>query len=167
MNINFLAVLVAALVTLPIGFVWYHPKVFGSAWMKIIGATEETMKQGANMGLIFGLSVVFAFLIAFSMNFMVIHQFAVTSLLAHNKEALLPGAKIELLLNGQSQDYINSFRTFKHGALHGFMGGLFFAMPLLANNALFERRGFKYIAINAGYWVVTMTIMGGMICAWR
>ena len=53
---NFLAVLVAAVSTLVVGFVWYHPKVFGTAWMKEADMTEDKMK-GANMGLIFGLAV--------------------------------------------------------------------------------------------------------------
>ena len=31
-------------------------------------------------------------------------------------------------------------------------------------NALFERKGFRYIAVNAGYWILTLMIMGGIIC---
>ena len=32
-------------------------------------------------------------------------------------------------------------------------------------NALFERKGFKYIAINAGYWILCLGLMGGVLCA--
>jgi hypothetical protein len=167
MNINFLAILVAAVASLPIGFIWYNPKVFGTAWMKSIGATEETMKPGGNMALTFFLSVVFAFFIAFSLNSMVIHQWSLYSLLANHKEAFMPNAKIELFLNGQAEDYAHNFRTFRHGALHGFLAGLFLITPIIGTNALFERRGFKYIAINGGYWIVTLAIMGGIICAWE
>ena len=53
MEINFLALLVAALSTLVVGFIWYNPKVFGTIWMKESGMTEEKMK-GANMAMIFG-----------------------------------------------------------------------------------------------------------------
>jgi hypothetical protein len=42
--------------------------------------------------------------------------------------------------------------------------GLFFALPVMGTNALFERKGFKYIAINVGYWTVTLALMGGVIC---
>ncbi len=167
MHINFLALIVSAVITLPIGFAWYHPKVFGTAWMKSIGATEESMKKGPNMGLIFILSVVFAFLVSFSMNSIVIHQNAIYSVLGDHKEVWMPGAKLELSLNGQLQDYEHSFRTFKHGALHGFLAGLFFVTPIIGTNALFERKGFKYIAINGGYWIVSLMIMGGIICAWE
>ena len=59
-----------------------------------------------------------------------------------------------------------AFMTFKHGALHGSMLGLFVALPVFATNALFEMKSFKYVAINAGYWIVTMALMGGIINAW-
>jgi hypothetical protein len=58
----------------------------------------------------------------------------------------------------------NNFRTFKHGLLHGSMSGILFVLPILAINAMFERKGFKYIAINAGYWIICLAIMGGIIC---
>ena len=39
-QINFLALIVASLSTLVVGFIWYNPKVFGTIWMKEIGMTE-------------------------------------------------------------------------------------------------------------------------------
>ena len=74
MEINFLAVLVAALSSFVVGFVWYNPKVFGTIWMNEIGMTEEKAKQG-NMAKIFGLTFVFAFMLAFIMMPITIHQF--------------------------------------------------------------------------------------------
>ena len=64
-------------------------------------------------------------------------------------------------------DYGDAFRTFKHGALHGLIGGLFIALPIIGTNALFERKGAKYILINSGYWIVTLTIMGAIVCGWK
>jgi hypothetical protein len=29
---------------------------------------------------------------------------------------------------------------------------------------LFERRSWKYIFMNAGYWIVSMMLMGAVIC---
>lgn len=63
-------------------------------------------------------------------------------------------------------NYGNNFRTFKHGALHGFIYSIFIALPLIGVNALYDRRSGKYILINWGYWAVVMTVMGGIICAW-
>ena len=65
MNVNFLAVLVAALVPMLVGFIWYNPKVLGNAWMQACGLTEEKMK-GANMAVVFGVSLILSFLLSFS-----------------------------------------------------------------------------------------------------
>ena len=43
---NFLAIAAAAVSTLVVGFVWYHPKVFGTVWMREAGLTEEQLKKG-------------------------------------------------------------------------------------------------------------------------
>jgi hypothetical protein len=53
--VNWLAVLVAALSTFLIGGLWYSPALFGKAWMKENGFTEEGMKN-SNMVKIFGLA---------------------------------------------------------------------------------------------------------------
>ncbi|HZY81425.1 MAG TPA: DUF1761 domain-containing protein [Cyclobacteriaceae bacterium] len=55
--VNWLAVIVAALSTFLIGGLWYSPAVFGKAWMKENGFTEESMR-GGNMVKIFGLAFV-------------------------------------------------------------------------------------------------------------
>ena len=44
--------------------------------------------------------------------------------------------------------YGDRYRTFKHGALHGGITAIFFILPIIAINALFERRGWKYILIG-------------------
>ena len=53
--LNFWAILVAALSTFLIGGLWYSPALFGKAWMKENGFTEEGMKN-SNMVKIFGLA---------------------------------------------------------------------------------------------------------------
>lgn len=163
-KINFLILLAAAVVPLIIGFIWYNPKVFGTAWMKASGMTEEKAK-GANMGLVFGLTFVFSFLIAFGLQFMVIHQFSVFSVLQSEPGIMDPTSEMGKWLADFMSKYGNNFRTFKHGVLHGVIVGIMFVMPIIAINALFERRGFKYIAINAGYFTVALALMGGIICA--
>jgi hypothetical protein len=54
-QLNYWAVLVAALSTFFVGGLWYSPAVFGKAWMKENGFTEEGLK-GGNMTKIFGLT---------------------------------------------------------------------------------------------------------------
>jgi hypothetical protein len=64
MEMNFISPVVAAFTTLLVGFVWYHPKVFGTAWMKEAGLTQEELEKG-NMLKIFGLTFIFSIFILF------------------------------------------------------------------------------------------------------
>jgi hypothetical protein len=50
--------------------------------------------------------------------------------------------------------------------MHGAMTGIFIALPMIGTNALFERKSWKYILINTGYWFVSATLIGGVISAW-
>ena len=160
MEINFLALIVAALSTLVVGCIWYNPKVFGNIWMRESGLTEEKMK-GANMPVIFLLAIFFAFLIAMVLQFLTIHQWGALGMIGGD----VPHAKPSF--GAFMTDYGTAFRSFKHGALHGFLAGLFLAFPMIATNALFERKSWKYTFINSGYWAVCFMIMGGIICSWQ
>jgi hypothetical protein len=155
---NMIALLGAALVPLVMGFIWRHPKVFGNAWMKAAEMTEEKMK-GGKMGLIFFLSFVLSFFLAFGLNNIVTHQYGIFSLVGGDMDLFTSGTAAAFM-----DEYGSVFRTFKHGVLHGVLSGIIIALPILAINAMFERKSGKYIAINAGYWIVTMGIMGGIIC---
>lgn len=165
MNLNFPVLLVAALVPLVLGFIWYHPKVFGTAWMQAAEMTEEKMKN-FNMVKVFGLSFVFAFMFAMSLQFIVVHQFHLYSLVA---DQLKPGdttSATATWLQSTLDSYGQNFRTFKHGAFHGFLSGIFFVLPIIGTNGLYERKSTKYILINTGFWTLCMTLMGGIICQW-
>ncbi len=63
MELNYWAVLLASLSTFLLGGIWYSPAVFGKAWMKENGFTEEGMKN-SNMVKIFGLAFVLALISA-------------------------------------------------------------------------------------------------------
>lgn len=163
MHINFIGILVAALIPMVLGFVWYNPKTFGTAWMAASGMTQEKAKS-MNMVLVFGVSFVLALLLALGLQFMVIHQIHVTSLF-YKQTIEDPSSEVGALYKSIMDQFGTSHRTFKHGALHGTMGGIMIATPILATNALFEGRNFKYIAINCGYWIVCLGLMGGIISA--
>lgn len=157
MEFNFLAILVAAVIPIVLGFIWYNPKVFGIAWMRAAEMTEVKMK-GGNMAVIFGVSLLLSVMLAFFTNFLVIHEFGVYGLTEGNLE----GATTQAFL----EEFQGVWRTFKHGALHGAMAGVMLALPIIGINALFERKSGKYILINAGYWIVCLTIMGSIISGW-
>jgi hypothetical protein len=69
---NYLALGIAALIPLIVGFIWYNPKTFGKSWQNAAGLTDEKLK-GANMPLIFGLTLVLGFLLAMMVNILVVH----------------------------------------------------------------------------------------------
>lgn len=160
MPFNIYAVLVSSLVTLLVGFIWYNPKVFGTAWMKETGMTEEKAQQG-NMAKIFGLTIFYSLMIAFLMPALTVHQMGALGMIGGDPSLAKPSYEAFLA------DYGDAFRTFKHGALHGFMTGLFLALPITAINALFEHKSWKYILINAGFWMVSLTIIGAIVCGWK
>ncbi|MBZ0180331.1 MAG: DUF1761 domain-containing protein [Melioribacteraceae bacterium] len=65
-QINFLAVIAAAISSFIIGGIWYSPMMFSKAWMNETGHTEEDLKSG-NMAMIFGGSFVLSLIIAFNL----------------------------------------------------------------------------------------------------
>lgn len=160
-NVNWLALIVATLVPMVLGFIWYNPKVFGNAWMKAADMTDEKVK-GGNMGVIFGVSLVLSFLLAFVLQSVVIHQAHLGSLVMGDESAATTA-----WLKNAMETYGGNYRTFGHGAVHGIFAGLFIVLPILGTNALFERKGFKYILVNVGYWTLTLVIMGAIICGWQ
>lgn len=163
MEFNFLIVAIAALIPMILGFIWYNPKVFGTAWMNACGFTTEDLK-GGNMAVIFGVSFILSLMLASSLPTMVIHQFGFFQTLMNEPDLAKEGTEIYQYTQDFMNNYGVNFRTFKHGALHGAMAGIFFVLPVLGTNALFERKGVKYIAINVGYWTVCLALMGGVIC---
>ena len=135
---NWLAIIIAALIPMIVGFIYYHPKVFGKVWMNSLGITEADLKIG-NMGLIYGVSLVMSFILSFY--------------LLGNVDG--PGQE-----GPQGQ-----FDTFKHGAAHGMLLTIFLVMPVMVTNGLFERKSFKNLGINLLYWLITLSLMGGVIDA--
>jgi hypothetical protein len=65
-QINYMAVIVAALSSFVVGFLWYSPFLFAKAWMREAGISEEKIKQ-ANMFKVFGLSFLLTLIICFNL----------------------------------------------------------------------------------------------------
>jgi len=66
MELNYLAIVLSALSTFILGGLWYSPAVFGKAWMRENGFTEDDLKKG-NMLKIFGLAFVLALVSAINL----------------------------------------------------------------------------------------------------
>jgi hypothetical protein len=130
-GLNIWAVLVAALSTFLIGGLWYSPAVFGKAWMRENGFTEESLK-GSNMVKIFGLTFFLALIAAINLAMF-----------------LGPEDKPEM------------------GALWGFAAGFGWVATFVGTHYLFERKSFTLFLINAGYSVISLTVMGVILAAWK
>ncbi len=140
-DINWIAIAVAAIVPLVVGSIYYGP-LFGKVWQKEVGITDEELKAG-NYVKIFGLSLLFAVVLAFTIW----------------AEVMMGGAPGEA--HGQAP-----YLTFKHGALHGVLLSVFFLLPILGTIALYERKSLRYVLLTVGYWGISMAIMGGIINVW-
>ncbi len=135
-NINIWAVLVATLSTFVVGWLWYGP-LFGKAWMKESGITEEQAQQG-NMAKIFGLSFVFELIMAFNL-----------AMFFYGSPEAAAGIDAGT------------------GAFYGFLTGFGWVFFAHAVAGLFEQKSWKYIFINGGYWTVAFTVMGLILGAWK
>jgi len=131
-HINWLAVVTAAVSTFLLGGVWYSKLMFGPAWMAANNLHEADLAK-SSMGKIFGLSFLFALVMAANL----------ASFLAEPKT------------------------TASWGATAGFLAGFGWVALGIATIALFERRSWKYIAINGGYMTVSFVMMGLILGAWR
>jgi len=69
-GINIWELLVAALSTFPIGFLWYGKVLFGKTWQRLAGVSDEDINKG-NMALKFGLTFLLNFIIATFLSFFV------------------------------------------------------------------------------------------------
>jgi hypothetical protein len=172
MKHDLLVLAIAALIPLIVGSAWYSPLLFAKAWMGAVGLAPEDAKK-SNMALNMLLLYVFSFFIAFALVPIVIHQFGFMSMLMDQsgKDALENAAKgqtspLYSLIVSIYSTHGHSFRTYKHGALHGTIAAITLVLPLVASCAVFERRGFKYVMITWGFWLINFILMGAVICHW-
>ena len=132
---SWLSLILAALVPMVMGFIYYHKAVLGKPWMEATGMTEEKAASG-NMPVVFGVSIVMSLLLAF---FMI------------------------GFCNQPGQE--GEFDTFGHGVVHGIIIGIFVVTPVIVTNGLFEQLPWKLMLINSIYWILTIALMGGIVDA--
>jgi hypothetical protein len=163
---NFIAILVSAIVPMIIGLIWYSPKLFANVWMKESNLTEADLK-GANMVKLLITTFILSLMAGTAISTMVIHQNHVMSILVNEPGFGQEGSEIMVYFKDFMTRFGDNFRTFKHGAFHGAIMAIFFVLPVVGIQSLFERKSWKYIFIHVGFWFVSMIIMGGIISAWK
>ncbi|MBK7872631.1 MAG: DUF1761 domain-containing protein [Saprospiraceae bacterium] len=114
-SINFLAVLVAGVASFALGALWYSPVLFGKAWQKELGYTDEYLQSG-NMGVTFGTSFVLMLIMSLGMA-MLLPKIAGDTLSLSS--GLTNGILIGLLFVGTSMgvNYLYQRKSFKLWAI--------------------------------------------------
>jgi hypothetical protein len=64
MDVNWIAVLAAGVSAFLLGGIWYSPALFGKAWQRLNGLSDEALAQ-RSLGLVFGGGLVLSLIAAF------------------------------------------------------------------------------------------------------
>jgi len=54
---------------------------------------------------------------------------------------------------------------FVHGMFHGFMPAIMYVAPVLVSKGLFEKKNISWILSGVAYWVIAITLVGGVVYA--
>jgi uncharacterized SAM-binding protein YcdF (DUF218 family) len=138
MGVNLWAVLVSALATMVVGFVWYSPLLFARPWMVLMGYDPDDKAKLAEMQKSAGPSYML-------------------SLLASLASAAVLGKIIA----------VATINTPLYGMKVGLAVWLGFVTTVQLTNSLFSRQPTKLYAINTGYQLVCYLAMGAIMGAWR
>ncbi|HZQ68233.1 MAG TPA: DUF1761 domain-containing protein [Terriglobales bacterium] len=137
MDVNLWSVLVAAIATMVLGFLWYSPLLFARPWMALMGydpndhAKLEEMRKSA------GKTYAISFLASLASAFVLAKIIDVAS--------------------------VNSVL---YGMKYGFAIWLGFVTTVQLTGALFGRQPFKLYLINTGYQLVCYLAMGAILARW-
>ncbi|MFA6027274.1 MAG: DUF1761 domain-containing protein [Ignavibacteriaceae bacterium] len=77
-QVNYLAVLVCAIVSMIIGSVWYSPMLLGRTWMEEVDKSEDELKKEFNPLKTYGIAFLSNLFIAFSLAQLMAHSNATT-----------------------------------------------------------------------------------------
>ncbi len=163
MTPNFLVIGAAALIPFFIAYAWFHPKVFGGpTWQKVANLTDAQMANEVKPWQLL-LSLLFNFFIAFGLFIVTVHSTHILGLHGGDIESLKASATSVAFLKEHGMNY----NTFTHGIGHGLiLGFVTFVLPILGYAVIFERKSFKYLLVNGGFWALSMTIMACVISKW-
>lgn len=134
-NVNLIALIVAVVASMAVGFLWYSPLLFGAQWSKLMGFTKESLKKAQqSMGPMYGLSALAALVTAF----------VLTHLIA------------------QAEKYYGMDRL-TTGVMTAFWGWLGLVAPVQMTDVIFGNKKWSLFAINTGYQLASLLVMGTII----
>lgn len=130
--VNYWAILLAAVASMGVGFLWYSPLLFAKPWMKEMGLTEKSLQaKQKEMGSLYFLSfigsLVMAYVLAHS------YVFAGEYMGVEGTQAALTTA---------------------------FWSWLGFVAPVQMTEVLFGGKSWKLYYLNTGYQLASLLVMG-------
>jgi len=137
-SLNWLAILVAAISTMVLGFLWYSPLLFAKAWTREMGydpndkAKMDEMRKGAGP--------------AYAGSFVA---------------SLISAFTLALILHGMRADSLH------FGLMASFHIWLGFVATVQFTGALFAKQSMKLFGINTGYQLVCFLAMGAILVLWK
>jgi mannitol-specific phosphotransferase system IIBC component len=135
--INYLAVLVAAILSMILGYIWYGP-LFGKLWMRLMGFTKESMSEGkSKMAKTYSIMFIGTLLMSFTLAHSIVFASA----------------------------YMNSAGV-DAGLTAGIWNWLGFVVPVSLGSVLWDGKPWKLWFINAGYYLVALLMMGVLLAVW-
>jgi hypothetical protein len=127
-NISLLTVVVAAIVSMGLGFVWYSQFIFGKRWIKETGNTEEFLKNTTSKkGMI--------------------RTYAVGTALS-----LITAYVVAVVLNSIVFVSLGGMLTV------AFVLWLGFSFPVMVNAVLYGKDSIVLLAINSGYQLTSLVL---------
>ena len=138
LGVNLWAVLVSALATMVVGFIWYSPMLFAKPWMVLMGYDPDDKAKLAEMQKSAGPSYMMS-LVASALSALVLGKIIAVS----GTVGAVDGLKIGLVV------------------------WLGFVTTVQLTNALFSRQPNKLYMINTGYQAVCYVAIGAIMGAWR
>ncbi len=131
-TVNYVAVLLAAVASMALGFLWYSSVVLGKPWMKLKGYTQESLKsEQKKMGKLYGLSFVVALITAYVLS----HVMALST-------------------NFYGYDPVTT------GVTSAFWMWLGFVLPVQVTATIFGDKKWQLLGIDTGYQLVSLLAMG-------
>ncbi len=77
--------------------------------------------------------------------------------------ALLMAGVVAYAMSRYAGHTEEGMHQFVHGMYHGFMPAILYVAPVLVSKSLFEQKSLPWILTVVAYWVVTLTLVGGVV----
>jgi hypothetical protein len=136
-GISFWAVLVSAIATMVIGFLWYSPMLFANPWMRLMGIDPNDKAKLAELQKGAGRTYGLAFF------------------------ASIASAVVLAKIIG-----VTRVNTIPYGMKIGFAVWLGFVTTVQLTGALFGKQPARLYLINTGYQLVCYLVVGAILAKW-